>query len=170
MIKDRIKDKNSAVVVTGISIVLITAIIVSAIIFYPSVKARSVLRDMEDMLFDAKVKSATVYDPGAGNDIFNEGGTQHIATESESKKLSELIVKITSDATYSSKDNSDIFFDYDYRIRFRFESDKTISFFFSNGMFYVTNEGTRYFFVTKDEAAYIELFSFAESLINSENT
>ena len=168
MEKDK-KANRKTVIIVGISVVLLAVLLVSVAIFYPSVKAKSELKKITDRLSDGSLKSATVYDPDEGKDLFNAGGVESIANEDERANLKTLILKITDGATYSSKDTEEISFDYDLRIRFRFSNDETVYFYLSDGKFYITNDGVRYFFATKDESAYRDLTSFAYSLIKPES-
>ncbi len=162
------KANRRAVIIVGISVVLMAMLLVSVAVFYPSIKAKSTLKDMTDRLSDGSLKSATVYDPDAGKDLFNAGGVERIANENERDRLAELILKITDGASYASRDTEEIFFEYDFRIRFRISTDETLGFFLSSGNFYIAKDGVRYFFAVADKSAYIELMSLADSLIKSE--
>ena len=98
------KANRRTVIIVGISVVLLAMLLVSVAVFYPSVKAKSALKDMTDRLSDGSLKSATVYDPDAGKDLFNAGGVERIANEDERDRLAELILKITDGASYASRD------------------------------------------------------------------
>ena len=165
---EKVKNNRKAVLIIGICIVLMAALLVTVAVLYPAFKARSALKDITDKLSDGSVKSATVYDPDAGKDLFNDGGIERIASEDERARLSSLILKMSDGSSYASRDAEDIFFDYDYRIRFRLESGEAVAIFLSDGKFYVSNDGVRYFFAAGDESAYLELISFANEIIKSE--
>ena len=163
------KKNYSKAITVGICIVIIAALIVAAAIFYPSIRARHALRDITDHIKGSGIKSATVHAPSNGNNVFDESGNEHIATEDELARLKDLILKITDGAEYSSSDSEEILFDYEYRIRFRIESGEALGFFFTDGKFYIANDGVRYFFISGDESAYLELISLAKSLTEPEN-
>ncbi len=162
------KSNQKAIIAVGVSAVLLTAVLVTVAVLYPSLKAKSALRNITDRLSDSAVKIATVYDPDEGQNLFEEGGVERIASDSERERLSELILKITDGASYSSRDTKEIFFDYGFRIRFRLSSDESVGFFISDGFFYITSNGVRYFFTPGDEDAYLELITLAHSIIKSE--
>ena len=163
------KANRKAVIIVGISVVLLAMLLVSVAVLYPSLKAKSELKKMTDRLSDSSLKSATVYDPDEGKDLFNAGGVERIANDDERTRLKTLILKITDGATYSSNDTEEISFDYDLRIRFRFSNDETVYFYLSDGKFFITSDGVRYFFAIKNEEAYRELSSLSYSLIKPEN-
>ena len=159
---------HSKAITVGICIIIVTALVVAAAIFYPSIRARQALRDITDHINADEINSATVYVPSSGNNVFDESGSEHIATDDERAQLKDLILKITDGAEYSSSDSEEILFDYDCRIRFRIESGEALGFFFTDGKFYIAKDGVRYFFVSGDEAAYLELISLAKSLTEPE--
>ena len=161
MSKTESKKKNVITLsVAGGIIILIALALVFFVGFFPSISAKSKFNDKIDAVTGGTIDAVTVFAPNAPTDLFEETEVEKMFYDTE--KIASLFLSATDKVRYADTGKELSPSDYKYRIRFVTDSG-SLDFYLKDGMIFISDSGIRYYFTSKDEAAYKALHDHLDS-------
>ena len=147
--------------VIGVGAVLTAVLIVVFLGLVPNVNASRGLQSRYELIKDATVKTATLYDPDLGNDLVHQGGTEISLGKQNAKELRDLAAVVIYNAAYSESSSDSALNDFDCRLRFNTESE-SVTFYLKDGRLYYTEDGVRHYFTVADRDALAKLNEYIQ--------
>ncbi len=158
------KKKFPIATVVGLSIVLVSVLIIVISSCIPIWQASGELQKRVDVIKVDELPFLTVYDPNLGNDLVNQGGTEKLMAGTSAVKARELLLAVVEKVSFSETGADSSLTDYDYRLRFQTD-DGTESFFIKGDRVYYVEGSVRQYFTPKDPAALDELVKYLEEFL-----
>ena len=161
------KNKLPISLIIGAFVILLAAVIVFFVGFYPDIKTKKIFCERVETIRTSELTHITVEDPNAPSGIFENAGYSTVIEDSRCKIIKDMFTDAFGEVRFSGSEEMMIT-DYEYHLRFRIDEETKFDFYLNNGEVYVQNGSFCDSFAPKDPAAYDRLTGYLFGLIIEE--
>lgn len=166
---NNVKKKNLPIsLIIGASLILLAAVIVFFVGFYPDIKTKNKFEKKVETIRTSEITHVTVEDPDAPSCIFENAGYSTVIEDSRCNIIKNMFVDAFGDVKLSDSTENLMITDYEYHLRFRIDEETKFDFYLKGGEVYTLSGRFRDSFAPKNSEAYDRLTAYLHGLIVEE--
>ena len=154
--------------IVGVSVILLAAIIVFFVGFYPNIKVKKAFAEKIETIGTREIVHVTVEDPDAPSGIFENAGFSTVISDSRREIIKNMFLEAFGKVKLSDRAENSMIGDHDYHLRFRIDDETKFDFYLKDGVIYTVSGNFRDSFAPTDAEAYEALVNYLGGLIEEE--